>query len=50
MKSLRTSLLVLVGIADAIQQELARLKAQPGPRLRVHAAAEVVAMDEPPAP
>ena len=41
--------IVLVGIAEAIQRELARLNRQAGPRLRVHAATEVVAMDEPPA-
>jgi phosphate acyltransferase len=41
--------IVLVGIADAIERELARLKTEPGPRLRVQAASEVVAMDEPPA-
>jgi phosphate acyltransferase len=41
--------IVLVGIAHAIEGELARLKREQGPRLRVHAATEVVAMDEPPA-
>ncbi len=40
---------VLVGLRDAIEAELAVRKATPGPRLRVHHAAEVVAMDEPPA-
>jgi len=41
--------LVLVGLRDAIEAELAVRKATPGPRLRVHHAGEVVAMDEPPA-
>ena len=41
--------IVLVGIAEAIQRELLRLKASPGPRLRVQHASEVVAMDELPA-
>jgi glycerol-3-phosphate acyltransferase PlsX len=41
--------LVLVGLPDALAHELASRGAAPGPRLRVHAAAEVVAMDEPPA-
>ncbi len=40
---------ILVGIPDAIQAELHFLKAESGPRLRVHAASEVVGMDEPPA-
>ena len=40
--------LVLVGIADAIEAELRRLGAGAGPRLRVHAAREVVGMDESP--
>ncbi|MEW6689483.1 MAG: phosphate acyltransferase PlsX, partial [Pseudomonadota bacterium] len=40
--------LVLVGVRDAIQAELAARGAAAGPRLRVHHAAEVVAMDEPP--
>ena len=39
---------VLVGVRDALEAELAVRRAVPGPRLRVHAA-EVVAMDEPPA-
>ena len=40
---------VLVGVRDALEAELAARRAAPGPRLRVHHAAEVVAMDEPPA-
>jgi glycerol-3-phosphate acyltransferase PlsX len=40
---------VLVGLGDAIEAELATRGAAPGPRLRVHAASEVVTMDEPPA-
>ncbi|MBI2311350.1 MAG: phosphate acyltransferase PlsX [Betaproteobacteria bacterium] len=41
--------IVLVGLPDAIQAELRALKIDAGPRLRVHAASEVVTMDEPPA-
>ena len=41
--------MVLVGVRDALEAELAARRAAPGPRLRVHHAAEVVAMDEPPA-
>jgi glycerol-3-phosphate acyltransferase PlsX len=41
--------IVLVGLRDALEQELKARGAAPGPRLRVHAASEVVAMDEPPA-
>jgi phosphate acyltransferase len=41
--------LVLVGLRDAIEAELAVRGAAYGPRLRVHPAAEVVTMDEPPA-
>jgi glycerol-3-phosphate acyltransferase PlsX len=41
--------IVLVGVRDAIEAELAARGAAAGARLRVHAAAEVVAMDEPPA-
>jgi len=41
--------LVLVGQREALEAELAGRGAAPGPRLRVHPAAEVVAMDEPPA-
>ncbi len=40
--------IVLVGVADAVQAELKRCNANAGPRLRVHAASEVVAMDEAP--
>jgi glycerol-3-phosphate acyltransferase PlsX len=40
---------VLVGLRDAIEAELAVRGAAYGPRLRVHPASEVVAMDEPPA-
>ena len=40
---------VLVGLPDRIEAELARCKARPGPRLRVQAASQVVAMDEQPA-
>ena len=41
--------IVLVGLRDALEAELAARAAAPGPRLRVHAASEVVTMDEPPA-
>jgi phosphate acyltransferase len=41
--------LVLVGLRDALEAELKARGASAGPRLRVHAAAEVVTMDEPPA-
>jgi glycerol-3-phosphate acyltransferase PlsX len=41
--------IVLVGLRDALEAELAARGARPGPHLRVHAAAEVVMMDEPPA-
>ena len=40
---------VLVGLRDAIEAELAARRAAAGPRLRVHPAEEVVTMDEPPA-
>jgi phosphate acyltransferase len=40
---------ILVGLADVIHAELKAIKADPGPRLRVHAASEVVTMDEAPA-
>jgi phosphate acyltransferase len=40
---------VLVGVREALEAELAARRAAPGPRLRVHYAGEVVAMDEPPA-
>ena len=41
--------IILVGVREALESELAARGAVAGPRLRVHAAAEVVAMDEPPA-
>src|SRR5512145_1224214 len=41
--------IVLVGLPDAIQAELKAHKTDTGPRLRLHAASEVVTMDEPPA-
>ena len=41
--------IVLVGLQDALQAELAARRAAAGPRLRLHHASEVVAMDEPPA-
>jgi phosphate acyltransferase len=40
---------VLVGLQDAIMSELKRCGAEPGPRLRIQHASEVVAMDEQPA-
>jgi glycerol-3-phosphate acyltransferase PlsX len=40
--------IVLVGLRDAIAAELGARGAAPGARLRVHHAAEVVTMDEPP--
>jgi len=40
---------VLVGLREPIETELKARGAVAGPRLRVHAASEVVAMDEPPA-
>jgi len=40
---------VLVGLREAIEKELKARGAAAGERLRVHAASEVVAMDEPPA-
>ena len=39
---------VLVGLRDALEAELGAHSAAAGPRLRVHHASEVVAMDEPP--
>ncbi|WP_148714695.1 phosphate acyltransferase PlsX [Chitinolyticbacter meiyuanensis] len=39
---------VLVGLPDAIEAELKASRKQCGPRLRIHAATEVVAMDEAP--
>jgi glycerol-3-phosphate acyltransferase PlsX len=41
--------IILVGLRDAIEAELKAQGAKPGPRLRVHHASEVVAMDESPA-
>jgi glycerol-3-phosphate acyltransferase PlsX len=41
--------IVLVGLRDAIEAELKACGANPGPRLRVHHASEVVLMDESPA-
>ena len=40
--------IVLVGLTDAIEAELRALKATVGQRLRIHAASEVVGMDESP--
>jgi len=40
--------IVLVGLSDAIEAELRALGASVGPRLRIHHASEVVAMDESP--
>ncbi|MGQ0654660.1 MAG: phosphate acyltransferase PlsX [Betaproteobacteria bacterium] len=40
--------LVLVGAPDAVRAELGTHGAQPGPRLKVHAASQVVAMDDAP--
>jgi glycerol-3-phosphate acyltransferase PlsX len=40
--------IVLVGLVDALEAELKAHQAQTGPRLRIHAATEVVAMDESP--
>jgi glycerol-3-phosphate acyltransferase PlsX len=41
--------IVLVGQREALEHELQARKAAPGPRLRIQHAAELVAMDEPPA-
>jgi len=41
--------IVLVGVPELVQAELAARGATAGARLRVHAASEVVGMDEPPA-
>ena len=41
--------IVLVGLPSALQRELKLRSAAPGARLRVHAASEVVGMDEAPA-
>jgi glycerol-3-phosphate acyltransferase PlsX len=40
--------IVLVGLPDAIEAELRALKVAAGPHLRIHAASEVVGMDESP--
>ena len=40
--------IVLVGLTDAIEAELRALKVSTGPHLRIHAASEVVGMDESP--
>lgn len=40
--------IVLVGLPDAIETELRAIKVSTGPRLRIHAASEVVGMDESP--
>ncbi len=40
--------IVLVGLPDAIKAELLTIKTSIGPRLRIHAASEVVGMDESP--
>ena len=40
--------IVLVGSRDGLEAELAAIGASPGPRLRVHPASQVVAMDEAP--
>lgn len=41
--------IILVGSKDALEAELDARRARTGPRLRIHAAAEVVMMDESPA-
>jgi glycerol-3-phosphate acyltransferase PlsX len=41
--------IVLVGLREALERELKAHGAAPGARLRVHAASQVVGMDEPPA-
>ncbi|RFC33952.1 MAG: phosphate:acyl-[acyl carrier protein] acyltransferase [Candidatus Nitrotoga sp. SPKER] len=43
-----TDTIVLVGLPDAIEAELRTVKMTIGPRLRIHAASEVVGMDESP--
>lgn len=40
--------IVLVGLADAIENELRAVKVPAGPNLRIHAASEIVGMDESP--
>src|SRR5689334_24186517 len=49
LKSNSDTDIVLVGLRDAIEAELKARGAKTGPRLRVHHASEVVAMDESPA-
>ncbi|MBI5751211.1 MAG: phosphate acyltransferase PlsX [Hydrogenophilales bacterium] len=41
--------IILVGLRDALEAELAAHKRSAGPRLRIHEASEVVTMDDPPA-
>jgi len=41
--------IILVGLRDALESELASQKRVVGSRLRIHAASEVVTMDDPPA-
>ena len=41
--------IILVGLRDALESELACQKRDVGSRLRIHAASEVVTMDDPPA-
>jgi len=43
------TVVVLVGLRDAIEMQLDAAKVRPGPRLRIHHASEIVSMDEPPA-
>ena len=38
--------LILVGLRDALEAQLRALGAEPGPRLRIHHASEVIGMDE----
>jgi glycerol-3-phosphate acyltransferase PlsX len=40
--------IILVGLPDVIEAELRAARSAPGPRLRIHAASEVVGMDESP--
>ena len=40
--------ILLVGLADAIENELRAVKVSVGPNLRIHAASEIVGMDESP--
>ena len=40
--------IILVGIPDAIEAELLAADTEPGPRIRIHSASEVVGMDESP--